>query len=117
MALWRIEDSAAGAPKWLQAEEGAAPHNGMVENADAVFPNDIDDAVFIDHTEAAVTANRAKGLKTPGWSVYTTYTTAAGDVRHKSEVLCAVSDTTGAGDAGVTGVEADEDAIVADADA
>lgn len=98
MALWKKEDSALGAPKWLQAEEGAAPHVGMVENADAVFPNDIDDAVFVDTTEAANATNRAKGLRTPGWHVFDTYTDANGNTRNKSECLVAMGDTTGAGD-------------------
>jgi hypothetical protein len=112
MALWKVEDSAEGAPKWLQAEDGAAPHAGMVENGAAVYPNDIDGAVFIDEGEAAVATNRAKGLQTPGWHVYNTYTTDEGVVRHKSECLVAVSDTTGAGDAGVSG--AGDDAVAAD---
>lgn len=114
MALWKKEDTAQGAPKWLQAEVGAAPHAGMVENANAVFPNDLDGAVFVDEGEAGVAANRAKGLKTPGWHVYSN---AGG--RNRSECLVAMSGAGTAagisvGDAGVTGDTAVEDAIVED---
>jgi len=117
MALWDKEDSAAGAPKWLQAEVGAAPHAGMVENANAVFPNDIDDAVFVDEAEAAVANNRAKGLKTPGWHVYETYTDASGNTRNKSECLVAMGGAEAGitiGDDGVTGNTDIEDTIVED---
>lgn len=86
MALWKKEDSAVGAPTWLQAEEGEAPNAGMVENGDAVFPNDLDEAVFVDASEAVVTANRAKGLKTPGWHVYN-----SDGGRNRSECLVAMS--------------------------
>lgn len=120
MALWAKEDSAAGAPKWLQSEADPTPHAGMTVNANAVFPNDIDDAVFVDEAEAAVDAVRAKGLKTPGWHVYDTYTTSDGATRHKSECLVAMGEAAASeaiGDAGVTGDTAVEDAIVPDADA
>jgi hypothetical protein len=119
MALWKKEDSAEGAPKWLQAEEGAAPHDGMVENADAVFPSDIDDAVFVDAGEASVAGNRAKGLKTPGWHVNEAYTTADGTTRVRSECLVAMSGAGTAasvtiGDAGVTGNTDIEDTVAED---
>ena len=114
MALWKKEDSAVGAPKWLQAEVGAAPTPGMVENADAVFPNDIDEAVFVDTGEAGVAANRAKGLKTPGWHVYNN-----DGGRNRSECLVAMSGAGAAasiaiGDDGVTGNTDIEDTVVDD---
>lgn len=65
----------------------------------------------IDLTESRVAANRAKGLKVPGWVRYTTYTDAQGNVRNKSEVLVAMSS---AQTAAVMGDAAD-DAIAADA--
>ena len=119
MALWKKEDSAVGAPKWLQAEVGAAPTPGMVENADAVFPNDIDEAVFVDTGEAGVAANRAKGLKTPGWHVNEAYTTDDGTTRVRSECLVAMSGAGAAasiaiGDDGVTGNTDIEDTVVDD---
>lgn len=117
MALWKKEDSAEGAPKWLQAEVDAAPHAGMVENPDAVFPNDIDDAVFIDEGEAGVAVNRAKGLKTPGWHVFDTYTDANGNTRQKSECLVAMGGAAASvtiGDDGVTGNTDVEDTVAED---
>lgn len=59
----------------------------------------------VDTTEAAVAANRAKGLGTPGWVKYETYTDAQGSTRHKSEVLVAMSSITG---------DAADDAVLAD---
>lgn len=61
-------------------------------------------------TEANVAANRAKGLNTPGWVRYNTYTDAQGNTRNKSEVLVAASSFTAA----VAGDAAD-DATLADA--
>lgn len=60
----------------------------------------------VDTTEAAVVANRAKGINTPGWVKYTTYTDAQSNTRHKAEVLVAMSSITG---------DAADDAVVADA--
>jgi hypothetical protein len=59
----------------------------------------------VDTTEAGVAANRAKGLHTPGWVKYKTYTDAQNTTRHKSEVLVAMSSITG---------DAADDAVVAD---
>ena len=52
--------------------------------------------VFIDRTEAAVPANRAKGLKTPGWNMYTEYVDNNGATRHKVSTLVAMSKTAAA---------------------
>lgn len=91
MALWKKEDTAAGAPKYLNAEDAAK-------------------AVFVDANEATVAGNRAKGLKTPGWNLYSN---AGG--RHRYECLIAMKvSQADAGDAGVTGNTAIEDTIVAD---
>ena len=87
MALWRKEDSLAGVPTWT----------------------DSDTAFFVDEAEAALASNRAKGLKTPGWWKYELQ-----NGRHRAECLVAMTDTTGAGDAGVTGNTAVEDTTVAD---
>ena len=59
----------------------------------------------VDVTEAQVTANRAKGLDTPGWVRYTTYTDAQSTTRHKSEVLVAHSSISG---------DAADDSVLAD---
>jgi hypothetical protein len=60
----------------------------------------------VDSTEATIAANRAKGINTPGWVKYTTYTDAQSNTRHKAEVLVAMSSITG---------DAADDAVVADA--
>jgi hypothetical protein len=99
MALWGKTDALASVPKWL--EDDANNPN---------WSNDRDNAVFVDVEEAGVTANRAKGLKTPGWNLYSN---AGG--RHRSECLVAMKvSAADAGDLGVTGNTAIEDTIVAD---
>jgi hypothetical protein len=96
MALWGITDEDASVPKYLNTADNAK-------------------AYFIDTTEAAVDANRDKGLKTGGWNLYSTYTDANGATRHKVESLVAMAVSAGdAGDTGTTGVGTDEDAVVAD---
>jgi len=100
MALWGKTDVAADAPKWLSAVTGNTNKS-----------NDKDNAVFVDLTEAAVAANRAKGLTGPGWWLYHTV-----GGRHHAECLVPMKVTAvAAGDLGVTGDTAVEDAIVADA--
>ena len=104
MALWGKTDAAASVPKWLETDANNTNKS-----------NDEDLAVFVDLTEAGVTANRAKGLKTPGWNLYHTYTDQNGVTRHKAESLVPMKVTAGdAGDLGVSG--AGDDAIVADSD-
>lgn len=99
MGSWGKTDTLADAPKWLEASANNTNTS-----------NDVDNAVFIDTDEAGVAANRAKGLKTPGWNLYSN---AGG--RHRSEVLVAMKVTSAAaGDAGVTGNTAVEDTIAAD---
>ena len=104
MALWGKTDALASVPKWL--EDDANNTNKS---------HDRDNAVFVDLTEAGVAANRAKGLKTPGWNLYHTYTDATGATRHKTESLVVMKvSAADAGDLGVTGNTAIEDTIVAD---
>ena len=75
---------------------------------------------YIDQKRAStiftgIAANKAKGLNTGGWNLYSTYTDGTGATRHKAETLVAMGVTAAtAGDAGTTGVTADEDAVVAD---
>ena len=105
MAQWGKTDTAADAPKYLEADA-----NNTNKSHDA------DNAVFVDLTEAGIAANRAKGLKTPGWNLYHTYTDQNGATRHKAESLVPMKVTAvAAGDLGITGDTADEDAIVVDA--
>ena len=103
MAQWGKTDTAGDAPKWLSADANNTNKS-----------NDKDNAVFVDLTEAGVAANQAKGLKTPGWNLYNTYTTADGRTRHIVEPLCVMKVAAGdAGDAGVSGTG--DDTVVADA--
>jgi hypothetical protein len=104
MAQWGKTDTLDDAPAWLSAD---------ADNTNK--SNDVDNAVFLDLDEVAVGANRAKGLKTPGWNLYNTYTTADGRTRHIVEPLVAMKVAAAdAGDLGVTGDTDDEDAIAAD---
>jgi hypothetical protein len=81
------------------------------ESADSSWVSGNSSKVFgVNVTEAAVAANIAKGLNTPGWVRYNTYTDSAGATRNKSEVLVAAGSFTVA----VAGDAAD-DATVADA--
>ena len=105
MALWGKTDALASVPTWLE-DDANNPNKS----------NDRDNAVFVDTDEAGVASNRAKGLKTPGWNLYNTYTTADGRTRHIAENLIVMKvSASDAGDAGVTGNTAVEDTIVADA--
>lgn len=49
--------------------------------------------IFVDTTEVALNENKVRGLTTPGWWVYKTYTDAAGKTRHKSECIAVVKAT------------------------
>ena len=100
MALWGKTDALASVPTWLSAD---------TDNTNA--SNDKDNAIFVDVTEAGITANRAKGIKTPGWNLHIT---AGGRTRTECLVAMKVS-AADAGDLGITGDTADEDLIVADA--
>lgn len=71
MALWGKTDAEASKPKYLTAADKAK-------------------AVFVDTSEAAVAANKAKGLGTGGWNLYSTYTDANGATRHRAENLVAM---------------------------
>ena len=104
MASWGKTDTLAAAPKYLEDD---------VYNTNK--SHDKDNAVFVDLTEAGVVANRAKGLKTPGWNLYHTYTDQNGVTRHKAESLVVMKvSAVAAGDLGITGNTAVEDTVVAD---
>jgi hypothetical protein len=99
MALWGKTDTLASAPKYLTSAAGASPQT------------DVDNAFFVDTTEAAVPANRAKGIKTPGWNLVQDI----GNGRLRVEPLIPMKVSAGAaGDLGVTGNTAIEDSTVAD---
>jgi len=88
MALWGKTDEAASVPKYLST-------------ADAT------NAYFVDIEEAGVATNKAKGLGTGGWNLYTTYTDSDGATRNRAECLVAMGVAQAdSGDA--------EDVVVAD---
>ena len=96
MALWGKTDVVGDVPSYLNT-------------------TDAGNCYFVDVEEAGVAANKAKGLDTGGWNLYTTYTDADGATRHKPECLVAMGvSAADAGDDGITGDTADEDAVVAD---
>ena len=96
MALWGKTDTVGDVPSYLNT-------------------TDAGNCYFIDETEAGVASNKAKGLDTGGWTLYTTYTDGQGATRHKAECLVAMGvSAVDAGDLGITGDTADEDLVVAD---
>lgn len=85
MALWGKTDQESDKPKWL---------SDVLRNDQTV--SDKDSTYGVSVAEARVSANRAKGLKTQGWTQTMSYTDAQGNVRNKSEILVAIgSDMTG----------------------
>ena len=79
------------------------------------------DLYFVDIDEAQQAENRARGLKTPGWTNYRSYTDANGNVRHKSEILVALGGNKTVGATGSyntqanTGDRSTDDAVLVDA--
>ena len=76
MALWGKIDQEADKPKYLNTADKAA-------------------TVGVDVAEATTPANINKGINSPGWVKYSTYTDGNGNTRNKSEVLVAFSSMTG----------------------
>lgn len=102
MALWGKTDTLASAPTWLRAN-------------DRNKSNDLNNAFFVDLTEAQVSSNRAKGLATPGWNLFHTYVDQNGNTRNKAEPLVVMKvSAADAGDLGITGNTEIEDLTVAD---
>ena len=66
--------------------------------------------LYIDETEAALEANKERGLNAPGWWSYFTYTDSSGATRHKAEQLVFIA----GGDTNANETQAD-DAQAADA--
>ena len=102
MGSWTKEDTLAGAPKWLNAND---PNTS----------NDKDYAFLVDVDEAQVASNRPKGLKTPGWNLYREYADQNGNNRRIVEPLVVMKVAAAdAGDLGITGNTNIEDSTVAD---
>lgn len=76
------------------------------------------DLYFIDADEATQPENRARGLNSPGWWVYRTYTNADGSTAHHAECIVAMTAYTGATGFGTyqaqTGDNNADDTIVVD---
>jgi len=87
MALWGKVDNEASKPKYLSDE--------LVNTQTG---SDKDATIGVDRSEAALSANRAKGLVTPGWTQYRTYTDQHGNTRNKAETLVAFGGDFAGGD-------------------
>ncbi len=74
MSLYGRVDSTAN-----QTAVGRTRGNGSGSTTETI--------VFVDETEAGLAANKERGLTSPGWWAYRTYTDAAGNTRHKAEHL------------------------------
>ena len=65
--------------------------------ADFLLSNGISTAsttsiVGVSTTEAQLSENKARGISSPGWWAYRTYTDAAGSTRHKAECIASFKD-------------------------
>lgn len=90
MALWGKTDAANDKPKNLSASQKT-------------------EVFFVDLAEAGSSANKAKGLNTPGWVRVKTHVDSEGNQRIKSEVLVAFTQTA------VAAGDAADDTVVGDA--
>lgn len=115
MPLWGKTDTANSAPKYLLDSTDYPAANTARDYGGLPSQVDVNNAFFVATEEARVTGNRAKGLQTPGWNLFETYTDTNGATRRRVEplVVMKVAAAT-AGDAGVSGNTAIEDATVAD---
>jgi hypothetical protein len=99
MPLWGKTDTLESAPKYLSDDVNAKPQV------------DLNNAYFVDITEAGVESNRVKGITTPGWNLVQDI----GNGRLRVETLIAMKvSAEDAGDDGITGNTAIEDTVVAD---
>lgn len=111
MSLWGKTDDANSAPKFLLDATDFPAANATIDYGGLPMQVDINNAFFVDTTEAAVVANRANGIKTPGWILYKEY----GNGRKFVETLVPMKVTAiVAGDFGISGNTTIEDATVAD---
>lgn len=111
MSLWGKTDDANSAPKFLLDSTDFPAANTVRDYGGLPMQTDINNAYFVDTTEAAVTANRAAGIKTPGWILYKEY----GNGRKFVETLVPMKvAAVDAGDLGISGNTTIEDDTVAD---
>ena len=78
MSLYGRTDAAAN-----QTKVAATRGNGSGASTETI--------VFVDATEAGLNENKTRGLTSPGWWAYRTYTDASGKTRHKAEHLMVLS--------------------------
>lgn len=71
MSLWKKTDTSDGKPKYLS-------------------DTDKSQTIGIDVVETTDSEAASRGLKSPGWVKYRTYTDGQGNTRHKSEILVAM---------------------------
>jgi hypothetical protein len=97
MSLYGRVDSTAN-----QTQVGLTRGNGAGSATETI--------VFCDETEAALAANKGRGITAPGWWAYRTYTDGAGNTRHKAEHLMALTNPEANADETLS-----DDTIAADA--
>ena len=61
----------------------------------AVSDSNTKTIVFIDNTEAQLEENKSRGITSPGWWAFDTYTDMHGNTRNKCELLVFISDPDG----------------------
>lgn len=111
MSLWGKTDDANSAPKFLLDSTDFPAANTSRDYGGLPMQADVNNAFFVDVTEAGVTTNRESGIKTPGWVLYKEY----GTDRRYVETLVAMKNTSlDAGDFGVSGNTSIEDQTVTD---
>lgn len=111
MSLWGNTDSANSAPKFLLDAADFPAANTARDYGGLPMQADVNNAYFVDVTEAGVDANRDNGIKTPGWILYKEYGTG----RKFVETLVPMKVTAiAAGDLGISGNTTIEDVTVAD---
>ena len=100
-----VDITSVGTGKQILQRTGAANVNDHTNNGAAIY--------FADITEARQAENRARGIKSPGWWLYKSWTNADGSVQKQAELLVAMqgadSDVTAA-NAG----DASDDAVLVD---
>jgi len=86
----------------LVSDYAGATASGLTVTANEqpayVAEADLDKVFGISQAEAQQTTNISKGINTPGWVRYATYTDAQGQTRHKAETLVAFGSIAGDAD-------------------
>lgn len=76
----------------LYGRTDSGANKTKIENLRNAVPNTATETiVFVDNTEAQLSENKLRGINSPGWWSYRTYTDAAGNTRHKAELLAFIT--------------------------